>query len=86
MNLIGSTANSLWQVIAVGLLLGAGLPALFAIGLRSMYGGALGVDEYGETTTARPTVARMAVAYSCFAVVVGVVAAGIVLIVVNGGH
>ena len=25
MNLIGDTANSLWQVIAVGLLLGAGL-------------------------------------------------------------
>lgn len=81
-----STANSLWQVIVVGLLLGAGLPTLFAIGLRSLYGGQLGVDEHGETTTAQPTLARMAVAYACFAVVVSVVVAGIVLIVVNGGH
>lgn len=86
MNLIGNTANSLWQVLAVGLLLGAGLPTLFALGLRSLYGGPLGVDETGAATTAQPTVARKAVAYSCFAVVVGVVLAGIVLIVVNGGH
>ncbi len=86
MNLIGNTANSLWQVVTVGLLLGAGLPTLFAIGLRSLYGGALGVDEAGETTTAKPTIARLAVAYACFAVVVSVVLVGIVWIVANGGH
>ena len=86
MNLIGDTANSLWQVIVVGLLLGAGLPALFAIGLRVMHGGALGVDEHGNTTTAHPTLVRMAIAFLCFGVVVAVVAAGIVFIVVNGGH
>ncbi len=86
MNLIGSTANSLWQVVVVGLVLGAGLPTLFALGLRSMHGGSLGVDESGETTTAQPTLARMAVAYTCFAVVISVVIAGIVLIVVEGGH
>ena len=86
MNLIGNTANSLWQVIVVGLVLGAGLPTLFALGLRAMHGGSLGVDEHGQTTTAKPTVARLAVAYACFAVVVSVIVAGIVWIVVNGGH
>lgn len=30
------TVHALWQVLAVGLLLGAGLPALFAIGVRSL--------------------------------------------------
>lgn len=86
MNLIGNTANSLWQVLVVGLLLGAGLPTLFAFGLRTLYGGPLGVDENGNTANAKPTVARMAIAYSCFTVVVAVVLVGIVWIVVNGGH
>lgn len=86
MTTMSSTVNSLWQVIVVGLLLGAGLPTLFALGLRSLYGGPLGVDENGTTTTAQPTIVRKAIAYSCFAVVVSVVVAGIVLIVVNGGH
>lgn len=86
MNLIGDTANSLWQVILVGLILGAGLPTLFALGLRSLHGGALGVDQDGAATTAKPTIARMAVAYACFAVVVSVVVAGIIWIVLNGGH
>ena len=86
MSLMGNAANSLWQVITVGLLFGAGLPTLFALGLRSLHGGALGVDAAGETTTAKPTIARTAVAYACFAVVVSVVLVGIVWIVANGGH
>lgn len=28
--------NSIWQVLVVGLLFGAGLPALFALGVRSL--------------------------------------------------
>lgn len=86
MNSMSNTINSLWQVIAVGLLLGAGLPTLFALGLRSLYGGQLGVDENGMTTTANPTIVRKAIAYACFAIVVSVVLFGIVWIVVNGGH
>ena len=34
MDLLAQTANSLWQVVLVGLLLGAGLPAIFALGLE----------------------------------------------------
>ncbi len=81
-----NTLNSLWQVVAVGLALGAGVPAVFAIGLKLLYGGALGVDEDGQPTTAAPTPARRAGAYACFAVVVAAVAIGIAAIIITGGH
>lgn len=86
MTLIGNTANALWQVLAVGLLLGAGLPTIFALGLRTLFGGQLGVDENGEAVSAKPTLIRTVIAYACFTVVVAVVLAGIVWIVANGGH
>lgn len=83
MSLTG-TLDSLWQVVAVGLLFGAGVPAVFAVGLRMLHGGALGVDENGEPSTAAPTAARRAVAYGCFAIVVAVVVAGIAAIIITG--
>lgn len=86
MTLIGNTANALWQVLAVGLLLGAGLPTIFALGLRTLFGGQLGVDENGEAVNAKPTLIRSVVGYACFAIIVAVVLAGIVWIVANGGH
>lgn len=85
MDLIGNTANSLWQVIGVGLLLGAGLPTLFALGLRAM-GSRTVTDESGTVHTVRPGPARRILAYACFAIVGVVIVAGIVWIVVNGGH
>lgn len=36
MHLLTDTLDSLWQVVAVGLLFGAGLPAIFAFGLKSL--------------------------------------------------
>lgn len=36
MEILVKAASALWQVIAVGLLLGAGVPALFALGIRSL--------------------------------------------------
>ncbi len=86
MTTLTDTLDSLWQVIAVGLLLGAGIPALFALGMHLLYGGPLGVDENGEPTTAAPTAAKRAAAYTCFTVVVAAVATGITAIVVTGGH
>ncbi|WP_029149385.1 hypothetical protein [Microbacterium indicum] len=48
--------NSLWQVVVVGLLFGAGLPALFALGMRSLAtvpaGHVVNGDEPVPTTTA----------------------------------
>ena len=36
MDILVKALGALWQVVAVGLLLGAGLPALFALGIRSL--------------------------------------------------
>ncbi len=44
--------NALWKIIVVGLLTGAGLPALFAIGLRLLSP----PTPAGATTAARPAV------------------------------
>lgn len=46
--------ESIFRVLVVGLLLGAGLPALFAIGLRLYSAGAGGVDEDGVVRSPRP--------------------------------
>lgn len=46
--------ESIVRVLVVGLLLGAGLPAVFAIGLRLYSAGAGGVDADGVVHSARP--------------------------------
>lgn len=74
MTLLTDTLNSLWQVVAVGLLLGAGLPALFALGMRSL----AGTDT--ETGDGDPTLVGKIGAALCFAVIVVAVVGGILLI------
>lgn len=66
---------ALWQVTLAGLLLGAGLPALFALGLRSL-GTA---DASGNATP--PTSAGRIGAMLCFGLVVVAALFGIVVIV-----
>jgi hypothetical protein len=76
--------RAIWEIVVVGLLAGAGLPALFAIGLR-----ALGMRSRGH----RPTVgnqlvggnpAGVAIAVGCFAVVLASIGYGIYIIVLSG--
>lgn len=71
---------SLVKVLAVGLVLGAGLPAIFALGIRS-----LAMVEPGPDGSARITSAGRFGAVACFGVVVLAVVAGIFWIV-SGGH
>jgi len=75
-----------WKVLLAGLVLGAGLPLLFALGIRSMAygaGGAAEVPESGETVPrARPI--GTAVGYLLFLVVVLGVLLGITFIVASG--
>jgi hypothetical protein len=85
--------HALWQIVVFGLLAGAGLPALFAVGLRalSLPGGGAGT---ASATTAATTAGAddddrvvggstlgLAVAVLCFAVVLAAVGWGIYLIV-----
>jgi hypothetical protein len=74
--------HALWQIVVLGLAAGAGLPALFAIGLRVLspqHRDAAGVEPGTGTITLAPV--NVAVATLCFAVVLAAIGYGIYLIV-----
>lgn len=77
--IVTDTLSALWQVVLVGILLGAGLPALFALGLRSLYAGRTVTAD--GTLTGRTGAGARALAYAVFAVVVAIALFGIVVIV-----
>ncbi|HEX8487094.1 MAG TPA: hypothetical protein VF642_01005 [Propionibacteriaceae bacterium] len=97
MDILVKALDSLWQVLAVGLLLGAGLPALFALGLRSLNTGrtvTVGTGSLGAGTgggssvhgglgadTSKPSALGLAGAVVCFGIVVLAVVFGIVVII-----
>jgi hypothetical protein len=81
--------TALWQIVVVGLLAGAGLPAVFAIGLRAL---AIGNPVLQTTGTGSEASADsdhvsggnplgIAVAGLCFALVLAAIGYGIYLIV-----
>jgi hypothetical protein len=88
--------TALWQIVVVGLLAGAGLPALFAVGLRflNMPGnrvataGAGGGGAHhevsghpGEETVYGGSPTGLVVACACFAIILAAIGYGIYLIV-----
>ena len=82
MHNVGFALEGAWQVLAVGLVLGAGLPAVFALGIRAMAygtGGPAGVD-----TTAAPHPVGRVLGIACFALVIAAVLLGILFIVSSG--
>lgn len=75
-------ANSIWQVLAIGLLVGAGLPAIFAFGIKGMASGAGGSAEIDISQ--RPNPVARALGILCFAIVIAAVVLGISIIVSSG--
>jgi hypothetical protein len=75
--------TAIWQVALGALVLGAGLPALFALGLRSLYGRETVVATVGggEPQVSRPTAMGRLGAILCFGIVIAAVLFGIVVIV-----
>jgi hypothetical protein len=75
-----------WKVLAVGLVLGAGLPLIFALGIRSLAYGAGGTASVRRTdgSPARPHPVGGALGVLCFAVVLAAVALGITFVVASG--
>jgi hypothetical protein len=72
--------ESLWQVLVAGIILGAGLPALFALGIKAVGAGrTLATD--GATYTTPPTGAGRAAAAVLFGICGAAVLFGIVVIV-----
>lgn len=74
-----------WKVVLAGLVLGAGLPAVFALGIRFS---AAGSGEAGGTGSAGATSAGRggyrALSALCFVVVAAAVALGITVVVASG--
>ncbi len=82
--------GALGQVLVAGLVVGAGIPALVALGLRLLAGTTAersagdGASD-GTVAIGRPTPARLVGAILCLGVVVGAIAFGLVFLV-SGGH
>jgi predicted secreted protein len=70
------------QVLFAALLLGAGLPAIFALGMRSLAYGTGGTAEV--TVDSKPQPIGKVLAVVCFAVVVAAILLGITWIVATG--
>lgn len=85
--------HALWQIVALGLVCGAGLPALFAVGLVALNtgnrvqtagaGGAGGTTESDESRVYGGNPVGLVAACLCFAIVLGAIGYGIYLIVAS---
>lgn len=82
MEFLSHAFHALWKVSLAAVLLGAGLPALFALGIRSLSAGQLDPSE-GALRSEAPSVstAGRIGAYLCFGVVILAALFGIVVIV-----
>ncbi len=71
MSAVWTSVAPIWKVLLVGLVLGAGLPALFAVGIRlnapSANGGAVSVLNRAGSTV-------------CFAIIAVVVVVGLIIL------
>ena len=81
MNNIGLAFDGAWKVLVAGVLLGAGLPAIFALGIRALAYGA-GGDAEVDHEAGHPIGKVLAIL--CFALVVIGLALGITYIVATG--
>jgi hypothetical protein len=75
MSNLGFALDGAWRVLLAGLALGAGLPILFALGIRSLAWSAAGPA---------PRVAGRVAGYGLFAIVLLGIALGITFIVATG--
>lgn len=73
------------QVLLVSLVLGTGLPVLFALGLRATAWGAGGdAEEHGAGMSPRPHPLGRVLGVLCFALVVAGVGLGLTFVVASG--
>jgi hypothetical protein len=74
-------AETIWKVGLVSLLLGAGLPMLYAVGIRAL---AWGAGGDAEASHARPNPVGKVLAVVIFVVVLYAIASGIVYVIATG--
>ena len=73
-----------WLVLVAGLILGAGLPALFALGVRLGAGAEPALNAEGVMVDAPPSGVARILAAACFAMVLFGVVLGVMVIVGAG--
>lgn len=81
MNNVTFALEGAMRVLVVGLLFGAGLPAIFALGIRAL---AYGQGGDAEVSHERPHPVGRLLAYLAFAVVIGGVLLGLTVILASG--
>ena len=86
MHNLGFALDGAWRVLLAGLILGAGLPTLFGLGIRALAYGAGGDAEVHETGVSGPTPHPIGtvLGWVLFAIVLLVVLLGITFIVASG--
>lgn len=82
MEILSHSFSALWQVLVVGLLLGAGLPALFALGMLSLSRGRMaGADGHLRSDAPPVSLAGKIGAIVCFGLVILTALFGIIVLV-----
>lgn len=77
--------QAVWKILVIGLILGAGLPTLFATGIRAMaYGQGGEAEVHDGSALAAPHPIGRALAYLCFAIVIAAIALALVYLVATG--
>ena len=74
--------EALWKVLVVGVVLGAGLPMIYAFGIRALAWGEGGAAE--TNTAAKPNPAGMAVASVLFLIVGYGIISALLFIIASG--
>lgn len=83
--MLATEAGMIGQVLLVSLVLGAGLPVLFALGLRALAWGTGGdAEEHAAGVTPQPHPLGRVLGVLCFALVVAGVLLGITVVVASG--
>jgi len=77
--------TAIWEIVVFGLLAGAGLPAVFAIGVRALSTPGTRHMKGSQDQLVGGSPAGMAVAALCFLIVLAAIGYGI-FIIVKSGH
>jgi hypothetical protein len=85
MDQVFAALDATWRILLVGVVLGAGLPALFAVGIRTLAWGVGGeAERHAEGVVLTPHVIGRVLAYLIFSVVILIVLLGVGYIVAHG--